>query len=611
VNTEPREPQKPVFAVTLQQTPHGLPVTWVRVAGFLVVALLVLHHGFPIPDRTGSALNWLYLPLALVFIADLVLAHVRARDRKRVFESRRFDYLLLLFFAGLLLLDTVLPSPVRQELLRFLHLDSAAALAFNQIKLYLLLTVGLQLLRATQRLFGKGVRPELILGGSFATVILVGALLLLLPNSSARGILSLGMVDALFTATSATCVTGLVVRDTGTAFSPFGQTVILALVQVGGLGIITFVAFLSVFSTRALPVPQMVVFSQIVNAPASSDLKRQFVGILLATAVIELIGVILIYHFLPGDDDPLGRLKWSVFHAVSAFCNAGFALQHDSLVTFQSNAGLMFSFMSLIVLGGIGFLVIPELLRFPVTRSPLFRRLPFFRRLHAGHTPGRLTVQTKISLVATGVLLVTGFIGFWALEYNHILAGHAAGESFLIAAFQSVTARTAGFNTVAIEQLQGATLVFLMMLMVIGANPVSTGGGIKTVSFGILLLALRAMVTRRDKVEAFGRTIPVRTLFAALSVFVLYVIALGVGVFLLALFDPQFTLRQQVFEVISALSTVGLSTGITAELSAPSKIVLCLAMFIGRVGPISLVLSIFQSRRMVTYEFPEEEVVVG
>jgi trk system potassium uptake protein len=213
--------------------------------------------------------------------------------------------------------------------------------------------------------------------------------------------------------------------------------------------------------------------------------------------------------------------------------------------------------------------------------------------------------------VATGVLLVTGFIGFWALEHNHILAGHAAGESFLIAAFQSVTARTAGFNTVAIEQLQGATLVFLMMLMVIGANPVSTGGGIKTVSFGILLLALRAMVTRRDKVEAFGRTIPVRTLFAALSVFVLYVIALGVGVFLLALFDPQFTLRQQVFEVISALSTVGLSTGITAELSAPSKIVLCLAMFIGRVGPISLVLSIFQSRRMVTYEFPEEEVVVG
>lgn len=595
----------------MPETPHGIPVVWLRLVGLLTIGLLVLQHGFPVSPQTGNALNWSYVPLALVFIADLVLAHVRARDRKKVFELRRFDYLLLVFFAGLMLLDAVMPSAVRQELLRFLHLDSPAALAFNQIKLYLLLSVGLQLLRATQRLFGKGVRPELILGGSFATVILVGTLLLLLPNSTTRETEPLGIVDALFTATSATCVTGLVVRDTGTAFSPFGQTVILSLFQIGGLGIITFVAFLSVFSTRALPVPQMVVFRQIVNAPAVSDLKRQFMGILLATAIIEGIGVMLIYHFLPGEGDAFGRLKWSVFHAVSAFCNAGFALQADSLVTFQSNAGLMFSFMALIVLGGIGFLVIPELLRYPVTRSPLFRRLPFFRRLHAGHVPGRLTVQTKISLVVMAVLLAVGFIGFWALERNHILAGHSAGDGFLIAAFQSVTARTAGFNTIAIEHLQGATLVFLMMLMVIGANPVSTGGGIKTVSFGILLLALRAMVMRRDKVEAFGRTIPVRTLFAALSVFVLYVIALGVGVFLLALFDPQFSLQQQVFEVISALSTVGLSTGITADLSAPGKLVLCMAMFIGRVGPISLVLSIFQSRRLVAYEFPEEEVVVG
>jgi trk system potassium uptake protein len=200
---------------------------------------------------------------------------------------------------------------------------------------------------------------------------------------------------------------------------------------------------------------------------------------------------------------------------------------------------------------------------------------------------------------------------FWVLEYNHMLSGRPVSESFLIAAFQSVTPRTAGFNTVATGELQGATLFFLMMLMVIGANPVSTGGGIKTVSFAILLLALRAMVTRRERVEAFGRTVPVKTLFAALSVFVLYVISAALGIFLLSLFDPQLEMQDRAFEVISALSTVGLSTGITAELSAASKLVLCVAMFVGRVGPISLVLSVFHSGRTSTYEYPEEEVVVG
>jgi trk system potassium uptake protein len=209
------------------------------------------------------------------------------------------------------------------------------------------------------------------------------------------------------------------------------------------------------------------------------------------------------------------------------------------------------------------------------------------------------------------VLLVVGMLVFWMLEHQHMLRGRPASESLLVAAFQSVTPRTAGFNTVPTGQLQSATLVFLMMLMMIGANPVSTGGGIKTVSFAILLLALRAMVTRRDRVEAFGRTVPAKTLFAALSVFVLYVISAGLGIFLLALFDPGLNMQDRVFEVISALSTVGLSTGITAELSPGSKLVLCVAMFVGRVGPISLVLSVFHGGRTLTYEYPEEEVVVG
>jgi trk system potassium uptake protein len=611
MNAAPEEQRKPPFAPSSPPTPHGIPAKWIRVAGVLVLVSLLLQHGFPLPASTAAALNWLNALLAGILVADLALALGQSRNRKKTFELRRFEYILLGLFAGLLVLDAMLPGAARQALVDFLHMDSPGALLFSLINLFVLLSVCIQLLRATQRLFGAGVRPELILAGSFATLIAIGALLLLLPNSTLRTGTPIGMVDALFTATSATCVTGLVVRDTGTGFSSFGQMVILALFQLGGLGIITFVAFLSVFSTRTLPVPQMIIFRRIVNAPTYSDLKRQILGVLMATALIELVGVVLIYQFLPAIGDPFARIKWSVFHAVSAFCNAGFALQHDSLIAYQNNAGLMCSIMGLILLGGLGFLVIPELLRYPLTRAPFFRQITFFRRLHAGQAPGRLSVQARLSLLAMAILLAVGFAGFWALESNHILREQTAGDSLLITAFQAVTPRTAGFNTVPIDQLQGPTLVFLMMLMVIGANPVSTGGGIKTVSFAILLLALRALVLRREKVEAFGRTIPARTLFAALSVFVLYVIAASVGVFLLALFDPQFTLQQQAFEVVSALSTVGLSTGITADLSPASKLVLCLAMFIGRVGPISLVLSVFQSRHSLSFEYPEEDVVVG
>jgi Trk-type K+ transport system membrane component len=582
-----------------------------RLAGLLVLCSLLLQHGFPIGTAAIEWLNWLDVFLALCFGGDLVLALFKHRKWKRVFELRRFEYLLLGVFLALLTVSWALPSTIVDGSLRFLHLSSAGALLFNLLKLFLLFSVCIQLLRGMQKLFDKGVRPELILAGSFATLIIIGTILLLLPNSSAKTDSPIGGVDALFTATSAVCVTGLVVRDTGKDFTNLGQMIILVLIQIGGLGVITFVAFLSVFSTRALPVPQMVAFRQIVNVPSLSDLKRQIVGILLTTAIIELSGVILIYVFLPGGIDPLGRIKWCVFHSVSAFCNAGFALQSDSLVPFQSNAGLMFTFMALIVLGGLGFLVIPELLAYRFTRGPFFRRIGFFRRLHAGQVSGRLSVQTRLALHVTWILLVVGLVLFWALEFNYILRDRSLGVSFMIAAFKSVTPRTAGFNNVPIHELRDATLILLMMLMVIGASPVSMGGGVKTVGFGILVLALRALVMRRERVEAFGRMLPVKILFTALSVFVLYAITASLGIFFLTLFDPQLNLQDQAFEVISALSTVGLSTGITADLSPSSKLVICVTMFIGRVGPISLVLSVFQSRRMLTYEFPEEEVVVG
>jgi trk system potassium uptake protein len=578
--------------------------------GALAVASLVRQHGFQDAATLELWLGWFDVFLASLFLLNLAWSLTRARRPRKAVRAHRFELFLLTIFILLSIPLALFPDRHVAPLLDLFKAHSALLLFFGLTQFFLLANVCLQLVLFIQKLFMRGVRPEAALAGSFACLILIGSLLLLLPRSTASGSPPLTAMDAIFTATSASCVTGLIVRDTGGELSTFGQMIVLALFQVGGLGIITFVAFVSVFSERSLPMPQMLAFRHIINAPGLSDLKQRIVGIILLTFVIEMIGAIALYLMCSAPGDFPTRFKWACFHSVSAFCNAGFALHANSLESFQPDLAINFTIAILIVLGGLGLLVIPE-----VTASILAR----VRRRgpttgHAATRPGartRLSVQTRLTLVITASLIVFGFLGFWMLEARHSLKSVDSTHSALISLFQSITARTAGFNTVPIGDLGQSTLLLLMMLMVIGASPVSAGGGIKTVTFGILLLALRSMMMRRDKVEAFGRTLPPRALYAALSVFVLYVLTAATGLFTLTLLDPHIPLRDLSFETISALSTVGLSTGITPLLSAPSQLVLCLLMFIGRVGPISLVLSVFQSQTRLDYEFPTEEVVVG
>ena len=406
-------------------------------------------------------------------------------------------------------------------------------------------------------------------------------------------------------------MTGLSVRDTGTAFTPFGQGILLALFQTGGLGIMTFVAFLTVTSAEALPVPQMLAFRQLVGARTPAILRRQLRAIIAFTVGVEIAGATCLYACLPSEQDRLAKLGWSTFHSVSAFCNAGFSLSPDSLTMYQGHPGMMLTFMGLIVLGGLGFLVVTDLLGLQVLRLPLVREIPWVRRYNRRMPVYRLPVQTRLSALVTAILIVAGLAGFWALEASHILAGKPLLTQFWISAFQSVTARTAGFNTVPMDQLQPATLLLLIGLMVVGACPVSTGGGIKTVTLAVLLLALRSLITGREQVEVYGRALPQRVLLAALAVVVLYVAAASLGIFGLTLCDPRMPVRSQLFEVVSALSTVGLSTGITAQLSSGSQLILCLLMFIGRVGPIALILSVVRMQRPTRYQYPEEDLVVG
>jgi trk system potassium uptake protein len=592
------------------ERPTGLPRAVMLGIGLLSSVVLLMEHGFII-DATITP--WIHLVGSLLaggYLVDRMLMFVKGPKRWEILRRRQFEYGLFFLFA--ILAMVLISSPVvKTNVAQFLHLTDTTDLGSDLLKLFLLTNVLVQLLRIQQRLLTRGARPEWILAGSIALLILAGTMLLMLPRASAVPNKPIRLLDALFTATSASCVTGLSVRDIGTEFTPLGQGILLVLFQTGGLGIMTFVAFLALTSAESLPVPQMLAFRQMMGARNPAILKRHVGAIIAFTAIVETAGAACLYTCLPSDQDHLARLGWSVFHSVSAFCNAGFALSPDSLIAFQNHLGAMLTFMGLIVLGGLGFLVVTDLLGLQVSRLPVIRSMPWIRRYNQRVPVYRLPIQTRLSALVSGILILAGMGGFWILEAGNILAGKPLLTQFCIAAFQSVTARTAGFNTVSMSQLQPATLLLLIALMIVGACPVSTGGGIKTVTLAVLLLALRSLVTGRERVEVYGRTLPQRVLLTALAVVVLYVLVASLGVFGLALCDAQIPLRSQLFEVVSALSTVGLSTGITAQLSPSGQLILCALMFIGRVGPIALVLSVVRMERPTRYQYPEEDLVVG
>ncbi|MCB9916058.1 MAG: Trk family potassium uptake protein [Planctomycetes bacterium] len=594
----------------------GLPRVVMVLVALAALTTLVLEYGFRLDERSIELIEVLDWGLAALFGVDLALRLVMAHggERRAVLRTRWHEFALLGLFglslAALALLGT---EENLAELLGMVHVRSVAKLLLALVQVFLLLTLVLRALQAQERYLSSKVPAEYLFMGSFALLITLGTLLLLLPGSRAEGAAPITFLDALFTSTSASCVTGLAVRDTGAEFSLLGQVVILFLFQVGGLGIITFVAFGSVLATKSFSVPQTVALRDLTNSSTLREARRFVWHVVLWMLLVEGVGALLLYFSLPAGSGPgLWRGYWCVFHAVSAFCNAGFSLQGDSLVQLDDAVGVNLVLMVLIVLGGLGMPVTRELVLHRITRAPFFRRFRFFQRLHQGKAHKRLSLQTRLSLWMTGGLLLVGFVGFWALERHGVLAGRPPGEAALASAFQAVTPRTAGFNTVPFEDLTDATLVLVIGLMAIGAGPLSTGGGIKTVTFAVLLVALRAMATGRPGVEVAGRSLSRVLVRGALSVFVLYVAAAGTFVFVLSITDPHVAFRDRIFEVVSALSTVGLSTGVTTQFGGAGRVVLCVAMFMGRVGPLALILSVFRSRRSgENYQYPEEELVVG
>jgi trk system potassium uptake protein TrkH len=440
----------------------------------------------------------------------------------------------------------------------------------------------------------RGRHPAQLIVSAFALGILAGAFLLLLPVATA-GEARASFTTALFTSTSALCVTGLVVVDTPTYWSSFGQVVILGLIQVGGIGIMTLASLLALLVARRLGLRTRLIAQAETAAPELQDVRRLVFGVVQLSLLFEAIAaLVLMLRFWITYDMSFGSAVWrGIFHSISAFNNAGFALWSDSLVQFATDGWVTLTVAGAILAGGLGFPVWIELRRRIV--SPRF-----------------WTLHTKLTLLLTFVLVALGFAGVAAFEWSNsaTLGGLDAAGKLQAAFFQSVTPRTAGFNTIDYGSAQQETLFVTDVLMFIGGGSASTAGGIKVTTFALLFLMVWSEVRGDPHVTAFARRVPAHAQRQAFSIAFIATVAVAAGTLaLMTVGDHPF--RDVLFEAVSAFGTVGLSTGITADWGEFGRIVLIVLMFLGRTGPYTLAVALALRERKRLYQFPEERPIIG
>ena len=442
--------------------------------------------------------------------------------------------------------------------------------------------------------------PAKVMVIGFASVVLLGALLLNLPIATKSGE-SIGLLDALFTATSAVCVTGLIVVDTATYWSIFGQVVIITLIQIGGLGFMTIATMFALLTKKKINLRERLLIQESLNQKDLSGMVRLTRYVILITFLIEGIGAILLsFTFIP--QFGLGRGVWySIFHAISAFCNAGFDLMGSvsgpftSLTSYVDNFMIVMTISALIILGGIGFPVMLDVIR---TKKA-----------------SRLNMHSKVVIFTTAILIGIGSIFIFVVEFNNpkTLGTLSLPGKLLAAFFQSVTTRTAGFNTIDLTLIKESSLFIMMILMFIGASPASTGGGIKTTTLASLVITVRSFISGKGDIEVCERRISGATITKAIGIFFIATALVVFGTLALSLTDEGFTLVECGFEIVSAIATVGVSIGGSPSLTTMGKVVVMIAMFIGRVGSLTIFVALLSkgARKKPPVRYPEGKIIVG
>lgn len=573
------------------------------VVSSLAMVLLVIYHGFNLDSEQKA----LILLLIRVSLAYYILKYIAGF----VYHFHPLQYLRKSWFeGGILLLATVnfigfafFDYAFIQDFGARLGIESLDTFYILFLQSYFLLVMGIELGNLNGLELKLDVSPPTLLLLSFLLLISLGTLLLSLPEMSATG-LPLNFMDALFTSISASCVTGLVVVDTAMAFSAKGQFVLLFLMQLGGLNIISFATFIVMFSRRGVGIKQQSMLQE--NLSAESFLKGNGLlkQIFIFSFGIELIGAVILYflwspdlHFQSNGE----RLFFSAFHSVSAFNNAGFSLFSEGLyAAYVRDAFVLHICIALLIFfGGLGFPAMREMFDAGELRE------------RANKPWKSYSLNTKIALYASVILILLGAGGFWVLEGAGVLADMNAGERIVASFFQSITTRTAGFNTVDIGSLGQSTWILMMFLMFIGASSGSTGGGIKTSTFTLIFASAWATIRGKKNVEMMKHSIGSDLLNKAFTIFLFSATFIFIAIFALSITDGHIPLTELAFEEISAFSTVGLSTGITAELSDAGRWILMLSMFIGRVGTLTLAFSLSKPKDQSNYDYPKASLLVG
>jgi potassium uptake TrkH family protein len=584
---------KSVFKqVNLRKKLH-LAAFWLSI---LTLLALVFDLGFKHTAVETGFLLRLYLVTLAVGIVSEVIRFIGKKERPKgkvfIFDLLSVLYLSLLLFAQFGFVDAL-------SFLGF-YINSSwvyVALVLIFIREFSALKINLR---------ETGISPAQLFVLSFLSLILIGTLLLMLPNSTYDGITFL---DALFTATSAVCVTGLIVVDTATYFTPLGQTIIMVLIQTGGLGIMTFASYFSYFFSGGSSYENQLYLQDLTSSEKLGEVFGTIKRIIFVTFTIEAIGAFLIFQTLDKNVIPdfYKRVYFAVFHAISAFCNAGFSTLTNNLFEegFRFNYPLQIVIIALFVIGGIGFPIVFNLFRYLKYQAlRLVSPKP-------AHRPWVVNINTRIVLITTAFLVIFGSVLFFVFEYNRTLSEHGFWGKIVTAIFGGTTPRTAGFNTVDMTAVSFPTIMIIFLLMWIGASPASTGGGIKTSTFAIAILNAVSLAKGKDRTEIYRREISNNSVERAFAIMFLSLLAIGVSVFLISAFDSDKQLLGIAFECFSAFSTVGLSIGITNSLSDPSKFVIILLMFVGRVGTLTLLIAVMKKEIYKSYKYPTEEILIN
>jgi len=577
-------------------------------ASAMVVASFVLLFGFDKPLVHAKVLYALQLTLLLVFIAGKVIRLLNAQIKREFLLANWFEIPLL---AGL---ATLLLGAGR-------WFGDPETVRHFAIGIYLVVEVLIKSCNICVNMAASGKSPTRTLIASFLVLIIAGTGLLMLPKSSTGA--NLGFTDALFTATSATCVTGLIVKDTGSDFSLMGQIIILTLIQLGGLGIIVFGVVFALLLGQALSLRESVAMQDLLSAGTLGRIGNMIVFILFGTIVIEAVGAVSMFGMwddVPGRINSVGQ-QWfcSIFHSISAFCNAGFSLFSDSFVSYNKSWAIYTVICPLIIIGGLGFIVLYDLAGITVDRVKGFCRRHLQGRYRISMqlpAPRRMRLQTKIVLCVSSVLIVFGMLAVFL--FGHYAPGGSAGgnPTVLDALFQSITARTAGFNTVDISALSPSARLIIILLMFIGGSPGSTAGGIKTVTLAVIVMTTITALRKRQEVEMFNRSVRIVVVGRAITVTLLFVAVLFVAALALSITERSsgISMSDVMFETASALGTVGLSTLTTeqtAALTSVGKLIIIATMLIGRLGPLTLLAALTFNIKPARYNYPDEAVIVG